>query len=270
MSDSVHNPVWTSCKDAAGIAGNIFAFGLFVSPIPTYRRIIRNRSTEQFSGLPYIYALMNCLICMWYGMPLISADNLLVVTVNSFGTNLSTFYGFYVLIHLHLLSLVAGRRNGGIQAGAKAIEEHLIEMEEIDVHLPVAPQEQDISEITGADTETIVPREKLTLENEVGTSTPLRQPSSKAGNFQFLAELISSYPDLIWETDEEKQSMFHIAVLHRHASIFNLIYELGSMKDVITAYKDHMGNNMLHLVAKLPDQNRLNMVLVPLCKCNES
>ena len=75
---------------------------------------------------------MNCLICMWYGMPLISADNLLVVTVNSFGTvfqlayiilfiiyaertkkvfipfylqNLSTFYGFYVLIHLHLLSL---------------------------------------------------------------------------------------------------------------------------------------------------------------------
>uniref|UniRef100_A0A2K2CAD6 Bidirectional sugar transporter SWEET n=1 Tax=Populus trichocarpa TaxID=3694 RepID=A0A2K2CAD6_POPTR len=136
MSDSVHNPVWTSCKDAAGIAGNIFAFGLFVSPIPTYRRIIRNRSTEQFSGLPYIYALMNCLICMWYGMPLISADNLLVVTVNSFGTvfqlayiilfiiyaerkikvfipfylqNLSTFYGFYVLIHLHLLSLVAGR-----------------------------------------------------------------------------------------------------------------------------------------------------------------
>jgi solute carrier family 50 protein (sugar transporter) len=103
---------------------------------PTYRRIIRNRSTEQFSGLPYIYALMNCLICMWYGMPLISADNLLVVTVNSFGTvfqlayiilfiiyaerkikvfipfylqNLSTFYGFYVLIHLHLLSLVAGR-----------------------------------------------------------------------------------------------------------------------------------------------------------------
>jgi solute carrier family 50 protein (sugar transporter) len=73
---------------------------------------------------------------MWYGMPLISADNLLVVTVNSFGTvfqlayiilfiiyaerkikvfipfylqNLSTFYGFYVLIHLDLLSLVAGR-----------------------------------------------------------------------------------------------------------------------------------------------------------------
>lgn len=99
MSDSVHNPVWTSCKDAAGIAGNIFAFGLFVSPIPTYRRIIRNRSTEQFSGLPYIYALMNCLICMWYGMPLISADNLLVVTVNSFGTVFQLAYIILFIIY---------------------------------------------------------------------------------------------------------------------------------------------------------------------------
>ncbi|KAI4342452.1 hypothetical protein MLD38_027079 [Melastoma candidum] len=26
---------------------------------------MRNQSTEQFSGLPYIYALLNCLIIMW-------------------------------------------------------------------------------------------------------------------------------------------------------------------------------------------------------------
>jgi hypothetical protein len=25
MSDSVHNPVWTSCKDAAGIAGTLLS-----------------------------------------------------------------------------------------------------------------------------------------------------------------------------------------------------------------------------------------------------
>ncbi|CAK9151752.1 unnamed protein product [Ilex paraguariensis] len=72
-------------KDAAGVAGNIFAFGLFVSPIPTFRRIIRNQATEQFSGLPYIYALLNCLICAWYGTPLVSTANLLVTTVNSMG-----------------------------------------------------------------------------------------------------------------------------------------------------------------------------------------
>uniref|UniRef100_A0A6N2LYG8 Bidirectional sugar transporter SWEET n=1 Tax=Salix viminalis TaxID=40686 RepID=A0A6N2LYG8_SALVM len=99
MSDSFQYPVWATCKDAAGIAGNIFAFGLFVSPIPTYRRIIRNRSTEQFSGLPYIYALMNCLICMWYGTPLISADNLLVVTVNSIGTVFQSAYLILFIIY---------------------------------------------------------------------------------------------------------------------------------------------------------------------------
>ncbi|KAI5571331.1 hypothetical protein POPTR_011G103600v4 [Populus trichocarpa] len=103
MSDSIPNPVWTTCKDAAGIAGNIFAFGLFVSPIPTYRRIIRNRSTEQFSGLPYIYALMNCLICMWYGTPLVSADNLLLVTVNSFGA-------VFQLAYIILFTIYAERR----------------------------------------------------------------------------------------------------------------------------------------------------------------
>uniref|UniRef100_A0A5B6Z2F2 Bidirectional sugar transporter SWEET n=2 Tax=Davidia involucrata TaxID=16924 RepID=A0A5B6Z2F2_DAVIN len=82
----------TICKDAAGIAGNVFAFGLFVSPIPTFRRIIRNHSTEQFSGLPYIYALLNCLICAWYGSPFISNGNILVTTVNSVGAVFQMIY----------------------------------------------------------------------------------------------------------------------------------------------------------------------------------
>ncbi|KAL3736091.1 hypothetical protein ACJRO7_025096 [Eucalyptus globulus] len=70
------------CKDAAGAAGS-----LSLSQIsPTFRRIIRNQSTEQFSGLPYIYALLNCLLCTWYGTPLISSNNMLVMTVNSMGT----------------------------------------------------------------------------------------------------------------------------------------------------------------------------------------
>ncbi|KAK7257127.1 hypothetical protein RIF29_30868 [Crotalaria pallida] len=86
-------------KDAAGVAGNIFAFGLFLSPIPTFRRIIRNGSTEMFSGLPYIYSLMNCLICLWYGTPLISPDNLLVTSVNSIGAAFQLLYIVLFLMH---------------------------------------------------------------------------------------------------------------------------------------------------------------------------
>ncbi|KAL3733955.1 hypothetical protein ACJRO7_023326 [Eucalyptus globulus] len=85
------------CKDAAGAAGNIFAIGLFVSPIPTFKRIVRNKSTEHFSGLPYIYALLNCLICMWYGSPFVSDDNLLVMTVNSAG---AVFQFVYIILFI--------------------------------------------------------------------------------------------------------------------------------------------------------------------------
>ena len=46
----------------------MFSLGLICRD--TFRRVIRNKTTEQFSGLPYIYALLNCLICLWYGTPL--------------------------------------------------------------------------------------------------------------------------------------------------------------------------------------------------------
>ncbi|KAH6775524.1 Nodulin MtN3 family protein [Perilla frutescens var. hirtella] len=90
----------TVCKDAAGVAGNIFAFGLFLSPAPTFRRIIRNESTEQFSGLPYIYTLLNCLITAWYGLPMVSTDNLLVTTVNSVG-------GVFQLVYITIFIIYA-------------------------------------------------------------------------------------------------------------------------------------------------------------------
>ncbi|XVF04441.1 hypothetical protein REPUB_Repub05bG0083100 [Reevesia pubescens] len=99
MFFSIPNNTLTICRDAAGIAGNIFAFGLFVSPIPTFRRIIRNQSTERFSGLPYVYALLNCLICTWYGTPFVSYDNVLVMTVNSIGVVFQIAYIILFIIY---------------------------------------------------------------------------------------------------------------------------------------------------------------------------
>ncbi|GAB4831520.1 Bidirectional sugar transporter SWEET2a [Ancistrocladus abbreviatus] len=89
--------VYSICSDVAGVAGNILALALFVSPVPTFRRIIRNRSTEQFSGLPYLYSLLNCLICLWYGMPLISPGIIFVATVNSVG---ALFQLTYIIIFI--------------------------------------------------------------------------------------------------------------------------------------------------------------------------
>jgi len=48
-----------------GISGNVIAFFLFLSPVPTFWRIIKRRSTEDFSGVPYNMTLLNCLLSAW-------------------------------------------------------------------------------------------------------------------------------------------------------------------------------------------------------------
>ena len=71
---------------------------------------------------------------------------------------------------------------------------------------------------------------------------------------------MSSYPELVWETDEKNRTIIHVAVLHRHASIFNLVHEIGSIKDVIVTYEDDQGNNIVHMAAKVAAQSQLNLV----------
>ncbi|BFG34780.1 hypothetical protein CerSpe_210540 [Prunus speciosa] len=85
--------------------------------------------------------------------------------------------------------------------------------------------------------------------------------ATRLGNYEFLSVLINAYPDLLWETDDKNRTIFHVAVLYRHASIFNLVHETGSIKDIIVTYPDDdENNNILHLAAKLAPQNQLNLV----------
>ncbi|CAL5411341.1 unnamed protein product [Camellia sinensis] len=42
--------------------------------------------------------------------------------------------------------------------------------------------------------------------------------------------------------------------------IFNILYEIGSIKDLITAYRYEDRNNMLHLAAKIAPPNQLNIM----------
>ena len=71
---------------------------------------------------------------------------------------------------------------------------------------------------------------------------------------------MSSYPSLMWEVDNNNQSIIHFAVLHRHANIFNIIHEIGSIKDLIVTKADPQDNNLLHCAAKLAPPDQLNLV----------
>ncbi|KAK1568176.1 hypothetical protein Q3G72_021424 [Acer saccharum] len=108
--------------------------------------------------------------------------------------------------------------------------------------------------------------EKVIMFDDVQISQLIASPwrlifvAAEHGNVQLLSKLIDKYPDLIFKVDENGHSIFHIAVLNRHEGIFNLIYETGSIKDLIVVKEDEEENNILHLAAKLPPPNRLNIV----------
>ncbi|XWS50398.1 hypothetical protein CRYUN_Cryun12cG0084300 [Craigia yunnanensis] len=67
--------------------------------ILTFSRVIRKRSTEEFSCIPYIVALSNCLLYTWYGLPVVSYrwENFPVVTINVLGIILELSFIFIYL-----------------------------------------------------------------------------------------------------------------------------------------------------------------------------
>ena len=108
--------------------------------------------------------------------------------------------------------------------------------------------------------------EHVLQQQGLGISQLIKKPSrllfdaAEEGSLEFLIILIRSYPDLIWTVDDNNRSLFHVAVLYRHQTIFNLIYEFGAAKDLIAAYRDRKNNNILHLAGNLPPPRQLQIV----------
>ncbi|KAM4124922.1 hypothetical protein ACJW30_01G271500 [Castanea mollissima] len=95
-----------SIRNVIGIIGNVISFGLFLSPVPTFYRIIKNKAVEDFSPIPYIATVLNCIFWVFYGMPFVHPDSLLVVTINSVGLGLE-------LIYLAIFYTYAAKQNNG-------------------------------------------------------------------------------------------------------------------------------------------------------------
>ncbi|KAI3751645.1 hypothetical protein L2E82_22736 [Cichorium intybus] len=68
------------------------------------------------------------------------------------------------------------------------------------------------------------------------------------GNTAFIVELIRQHPERVLELNDNKESIFHVAISHRHSGVFSLLHRIGSIKAFIINLEDEEGNNMLHLV----------------------
>ncbi|CAL9199816.1 unnamed protein product [Musa hybrid cultivar] len=79
------------------VLGNIISFMVFLSPLPTFYRIYRKKSTEGFQSVPYVVALSSCMLLIYYA--LVKTNAVLLITINSFGCFIETAYITIYLIY---------------------------------------------------------------------------------------------------------------------------------------------------------------------------
>lgn len=79
------------------IFGNIISILVFLSPISTFKRIIKKKSTENFKGDTYVCTLLSTSLWTFYG--LLKPGGLLIATVNGAGAFLQATYLILYLIY---------------------------------------------------------------------------------------------------------------------------------------------------------------------------
>ncbi|KAK4365520.1 hypothetical protein RND71_016878 [Anisodus tanguticus] len=77
---------------SVGVIGNVIALILFLSPLPTFIRIWKSKSVEQFSPIPYLATFINCALWVLYGLPWVQPHSILVVTINGTGLGIEIVY----------------------------------------------------------------------------------------------------------------------------------------------------------------------------------
>ncbi|KAI4315554.1 hypothetical protein L6164_028350 [Bauhinia variegata] len=86
-------------RTAVGILGNVISAFLFLSPVPTFVRICKKGSVEQYSPVPYLATLANCMVWTLYGLPMVRPNSLLVVTINGAGCVIEIIYVLLFLMY---------------------------------------------------------------------------------------------------------------------------------------------------------------------------
>ncbi|KAF9605440.1 hypothetical protein IFM89_017459 [Coptis chinensis] len=80
-----------------GILGNIISILVFLSPVGTFKKVVKKKSTENFKAYPYICTLLSTSLWTFYGI--LKPGGLLVATVNAAGAFLQAIYVILFLIY---------------------------------------------------------------------------------------------------------------------------------------------------------------------------
>ncbi|ESW17947.1 hypothetical protein PHAVU_006G000600 [Phaseolus vulgaris] len=88
-------------RTVVGIIGNIISGCLFLSPVPTFVEIWKKGSVEQYSAVPYMATLMNCMVWTLYGLPMVHPHSFLVVSINGGGCVIEMIYVTLFFLYSH-------------------------------------------------------------------------------------------------------------------------------------------------------------------------
>jgi hypothetical protein len=59
---------------------------------PTFYGIWKNKTVEEYSAVPYLATLLNCMMWLLYGLPAVTPDNMLIITINVIGITIELHY----------------------------------------------------------------------------------------------------------------------------------------------------------------------------------
>ncbi|CAH1449311.1 unnamed protein product [Lactuca virosa] len=83
--------------------------------------------------------------------------------------------------------------------------------------------------------------------------------AARQNTYRVVGEILKRYPEAIRYTDKSGYDIIQLSVIHRSEKIYELIYHLGSARNVYKMIEDSSKNNMLHLVGRLAPWHKLKL-----------
>ncbi|KAI7755084.1 hypothetical protein M8C21_026756 [Ambrosia artemisiifolia] len=76
---------------------NVVSFMVFLAPLPTFYKVYKKKSTEGYQSVPYVVGLFSAMLWIYYA--LLKPNMMLLITINSVGCFIQTFYICFFLFY---------------------------------------------------------------------------------------------------------------------------------------------------------------------------